>query len=192
MNKHSCRYWDNTNPFVFREDHTQFPEKVNVWAGILGDEIIGPVFIDGNLTGQLYLQCLEDVIDPLITQSVETQVDEDGEHDAQLGKVAFQNYAVPVREWLNERFPRRWIGRRGTLEWPAISPDLTPLYFFLWGYLKTEVYRTPVNDLHELRARTSRECRNIQRETFEKVRREFESRLYYCLANNGSHFEKLT
>ena len=198
VNKHNCRYWDNTNPFVFREDHTQFPEKVNVWAGILGDEIIGPVFIEGNLTGQLYLQCLEDVIDPLITQSVETQVDGDGNMMLNEEKLHFQqdgappHYAVPVREWLNERFPRRWIGRRGIQEWPARSPDLTPLDFFLWGYLKTEVYKTPVHDLPELRARISRECRNITRETFEKVRREFENRLYYCLANNGSHFEHVT
>lgn len=198
VNKHNCRYWDNTNPLVFREDHTQFPEKINVWAGILGNEVIGPVFIEENLTGQLYLQCLEDVIDPLITQSVESQVDEDGNMLLKEEKLHFQqdgappHYALPVREWLNARYSGKWIGRRGSIEWPARSPDLTPLDFFLWGYLKTQVYQSPVNDLHELRARISQECRNIQRETFEKVRREIENRLYYCLANNGSHFEQLT
>ena len=103
VNKHNCRYWDNTNPFVFREDHTQFPEKVNVWAGILGDEIIGPVFIDGNLTGQLYMQCLEDVINPLITQSVETQVDEDGNIMVNQERPHFQQDGAPPQNTKQKR-----------------------------------------------------------------------------------------
>lgn len=44
---------------------------------------------------------------------------------------------------LNDMFPNRWIGRNGPVEWPARSPDLTPLDFFLWGYVKDRVYRTP-------------------------------------------------
>ena len=43
------------------------------------------------------------------------------------------HYANVVRNALNERLTNRWIGRRGTIEWPAHSPDLTPLDFFLWG-----------------------------------------------------------
>ena len=30
VSKHNCRYWDNENPHVFREDNTQFPQKINV------------------------------------------------------------------------------------------------------------------------------------------------------------------
>ncbi|EZA62612.1 hypothetical protein X777_10243, partial [Ooceraea biroi] len=45
------------------------------------------------------------------------------------------------RNILNESFPDRWIGRGGRISWPARSPDLTPLDFFLWGHLKNEVYR---------------------------------------------------
>ena len=30
-------------------------------------------------------------------------------------------------------------GRGGPLEWPARSPDLTPMDFWLWGYLKEKV-----------------------------------------------------
>ncbi|EZA53536.1 hypothetical protein X777_07004, partial [Ooceraea biroi] len=46
-----------------------------------------------------------------------------------------------ARNILNEPFPDRWIGRGGRISWPARSPDLTPLDFFLWGHLKNEVYR---------------------------------------------------
>ena len=89
VNKHNCRYWDNENPHLFREEHTQFPQKINVWAGILGNEIIGPVFIEGNLNGELYLDMFENVIDPLITESLENL------HFQQDG--ALPHYAVLVR-----------------------------------------------------------------------------------------------
>ena len=32
------------------------------------------------------------------------------------------------------------MGRGGPIPWPARSPDLTPLDFWLWGYLKGIVY----------------------------------------------------
>jgi len=197
VNKHNCRYWDNENPQLFREGHTQFPEKINVWAGILGHEIVGPLFLEENLTGQLYLNLLENVIDPLIVQSLESQMDENGGLELNEENLHFQqdgappHYALPVREWLNERFPGKWIGRRGAIEWPARSPDLTPLDFFLWGHLKTQVYKTPPESIQDLKNRITLECRRITRETLLKVREEFQNRLYYCLANNGAHFEHL-
>ncbi|KAJ8938357.1 hypothetical protein NQ318_000149, partial [Aromia moschata] len=39
--------------------YTQNPENVNIWAGIIGENIIGPFFIDGNLTGETYLALLQ-------------------------------------------------------------------------------------------------------------------------------------
>ena len=33
------------------------------------------------------------------------------------------------------------------------SPDLTPPDFFLWGFVKDQVYRTPVRDLADLQER---------------------------------------
>ncbi|KAJ8935088.1 hypothetical protein NQ318_021242 [Aromia moschata] len=42
-----------------RELHTQNPEKVNVWAGIIGENIIGRFFIDDNLNGETYLALLQ-------------------------------------------------------------------------------------------------------------------------------------
>ncbi|CAH1378390.1 unnamed protein product, partial [Tenebrio molitor] len=39
-----------------------------------------------------------------------------------------------VRNWLNENFSGRWIGRNGPVAWPARSPDLNLCDFFLSGY----------------------------------------------------------
>ena len=36
-----------------------------------------------------------------------------------------------VRDALDREYPNRWIGRDGPTSWPARSPDLTPLDFFL-------------------------------------------------------------
>jgi hypothetical protein len=53
-----------------------------------------------------------------------------------------------VRASLNQHFPNRWIGRAGPISWPARSPHITPYDFFLWGYVKDCVYRTPVADIN--------------------------------------------
>ncbi|KAJ8942110.1 hypothetical protein NQ318_000705 [Aromia moschata] len=44
--------------------HTQNPEKVNIWAGTIGENIIGPFFIDGNLNGETYLALLQNNVVP--------------------------------------------------------------------------------------------------------------------------------
>lgn len=63
------------------------------------------------------------------------------------------HYGRNVRNYLDTIFPERWIERRGTIEWPARSPDLTPLDYFLWGYLKDRVYKTKPQNLNDLRRR---------------------------------------
>lgn len=40
------------------------------------------------------------------------------------------HFARQARTTLNEIFGNRWIGRDGPVNWPARSPDLTPLDFF--------------------------------------------------------------
>lgn len=197
VNKHNCRYWSDENPHIYREGHTQWPQKINVWAGILGDAIIGPVFIAENLNGNIYLNMLENTIEPLITEALENQLDEEGNLLLAEEDLRFQqdgappHYVLPVRQWLNDNFPNQWIGRRGPIEWPARSPDLSPLDFFLWGHLKSMVYKTEPENIQDLRQRINHECRSIPRQVFQNVRFGFEQRLYQCLAENGGQFEQL-
>lgn len=61
--------WSDTDMLRFRETHTQHPQKL--WAGILdqfflGDHIVGPIFIYGNLNGATYLELLLDIIDSMV------------------------------------------------------------------------------------------------------------------------------
>ena len=51
------------------------------------------------------------------------------------------HYSRAVQQLLNEKFKNQWIGRGGPIEWPPRSPDLNPLDFFLWGYIKALVHK---------------------------------------------------
>lgn len=191
VNRHNCRYWAESDPHVVREYHTQNPQKLNVWCGILGDHIVGPFFLDGNLNGESYLELLREVIDPRITTIIEN------DHNLSEDLLVFQqdgappHFALPVRQFLNETFPNRWIGRRGSMmEWPPRSPDLSPLDFFLWGYLKTKIYATQPESLEDLRQRIEYECLHLNAHVFGNVREAFQSRLYHCMEVNGGHFEQ--
>ncbi|XP_011860094.1 PREDICTED: uncharacterized protein LOC105557457 [Vollenhovia emeryi] len=138
VNRHNMRYWTDENPHWMREHRTQYPEKVNVWAGILCNRIIGPFFIDGNLTSEKYVNLLNDNIIPAI-QAIVGDAFENVWFQQDGAQVHF---TLIVRNVLNNVFPDRWIGRRGTIEWPPRSPDLSPLDFFYWGYLKSKVFET--------------------------------------------------
>src|SRR5436190_8492984 len=43
-NVQNCRVWSTENPNIIVETRTQYPQKVNVWTGIIGHHIIGPFF----------------------------------------------------------------------------------------------------------------------------------------------------
>ena len=58
---------------------------------------------------------------------------------------------------LHETFPGRVLSRFGDRNWPPRSCDLTPLNFFLWGYLKSKVY---VNNPTTTRALQIKHCIN--------------------------------
>ncbi|KAJ8954419.1 hypothetical protein NQ318_011094 [Aromia moschata] len=63
--------------------------------------------------------------------------------------------------WLNTTFKDRWIGTYGPIRWPARSPDLTTLDFWLWGYIQDQVYLTPPVNEENLRQIIIRACREI-------------------------------
>lgn len=193
VNRQNFRYWAPENPHWSMESHTQFPQKVNVWAGIVGTAIVGPFFIEGTLNSEKYLDLLQNYIIP----SVSALYPNDENPNIPADSIWFQqdgappHYSRTVREYLHNIFPNRWIGRRGFIEWPARSPDLTPLDFYLWGYLKSKVYFNKPENIDELKNRIIAEIQQIQPQTLTEVLREIEFRLAYCQEVNGEQFEHL-
>ena len=101
------------------------------------------------------------------------------------------HYANVVRDALNEKLPGRWMGRRGPIEWPARSPDLSPLDFFLWGYIKDKVYQTRLKSIDELKRAVLREIRKLdgQKDLLKRVCASVTARADQCIDNGGGHFE---
>lgn len=96
------------------------------------------------------------------------------------------NTAMPV---IRELFPNKVISRRGDISWPPRSPDLTPMDFFLWGYLKSKVYDTNPRSIEALKENIQREMANITELTCRAVVDSFRRRLQECRDRNGLHLD---
>ena len=117
--------------------------------------------------------------------------------DGILNTVVFQqdgapcHYALIARDYLNRTFPNRWIGRGGSRLWAAHSPDLTPLDFFAWGFIKSLVYTGRIiKDVTELKNRIRDAVQTITPQMLERVFREASYRFELCRDIDGRHIEK--
>ena len=146
------------------------------------NQIIGPfIFAESTITANIYLDMLKHYV---VSQLEEFQP-----------RVVFQQDGPPphwgliVRDFLNETFPNRWIGRNGPTPWLPRSPDITPLDFFLWSYVKDRVYRTPVRDVETLQSQIIEVLATVNEEMLENTWCEIEYRLGILRATNGAHVE---
>ena len=100
---------------------------------------------------------------------------------------------VDVRNHLNAVFPGRWIGRGGPIACPARSPDLRPLDYFLWGYLKSLVFEAPVETDMEFVGTIVAAYDIIQNTSgiFLRVRENHVRRCHVCIEVGGRQFEQL-
>lgn len=90
---------------------------------------------------------------------------------------------------VNELFPGRLISLNGDIEWPPRSPDLTPLDFFLWGYLKGRVYDDPPATIAQLKQRIRDEINNIPMYLCQRVFQHLRSCLEECYEQDGRHMD---
>ena len=62
---------------------------------------------------------------------------------------------------MNHEFLNQWIGRGGAQNWPPWSPNLDPLDYQPWGYMKTMLYAHKLETREELFQRILRAARSI-------------------------------
>ena len=181
VNRHNCVYWDSQNPNRYVETDNLGAQKVMVWAAISSTRKIGP-FFDQSVTATSYLRMLNEDVLPVISQW------EEFEHLTFQQDGAPPHYARTVRNFLDETFPE-WIGRRGTIEWPARSPDMTPLDFFLWGYLKDRVFARSPRDIPQLKEIIKEEFDAIPQEMVRKACRSVVNRCQICIEIDGKQIK---
>lgn len=181
--------WAEDNPRLVRASNFQDQFVINVWAGLIGDQLIGPVVLPATLTSRDFLNLLTEQLPelleniPLATRrTMYVQMDGCPAH-----------WAIIVRNYLNQTYPDRWIGRDGPVGWPARSPDMTPLDYFFWGEMKQRVYRTVVTTQAELHDRIMFHAEQIRNnpEMIGRATDHIKIRSMLCLTERGGHFEHL-
>ncbi|GFV21739.1 hypothetical protein TNCV_3484361 [Trichonephila clavipes] len=80
---------------------------------------------------------------------------------------------------LKDTFGDRLISRFGPVNWPPRSCDLTPLDYFLWGYVKSLIYADKPQMPDHLEDNIRRVIADIRPQMLEKVIENWTSRLDY-------------
>ncbi|GFV47241.1 DUF4817 domain-containing protein [Trichonephila clavipes] len=158
VNKQNCHIWSEANPQVYVETPLH-PEKRTVWCALWAGGIISPYFF---------------------------------KHDEGHNELWFQqdgatcHTARATIDLLKDTFGDRLISRFGPVNWPPRSCDLTPLDYFLWGYVKSLVYADKPQTLDHLEDNIRRVIADIRPQMLEKVIENWTARLDYIRASRGS------
>ena len=179
VNKQNCRIWATENPYAIHQQPLH-DKKVTAWCGLWAGGLIGPYFFDGTVNGNRYRQMLTDFLWPKLTQ-----LDLDNMWFQQDG--ATSHTANDTIELIREKFGDRVISGGARVPWPPRSCDLTPLDFFLWGFLKSRVYANKPSTLDELKDNIRLEISKVTADICQKVIENLHFRLEHVKNSRGGH-----
>ncbi|GFT93434.1 transposable element Tc3 transposase [Trichonephila clavipes] len=189
VNKQNCRIWSEAIPQVYVETPLH-PEKLTVWCALWADGIIGPYFFKNDEGHNVTVNA--DRYRAMITNFF---IPELNNHDVQ--ELWFQQDGATCHtiratiDLLKGTFGDRLISRFGPVNWPPRSCDLTPLHYFLWGYVKSLVYADKPQTLDYLGDNIRRVIADIRPQMLEKVIENWTSRLDYIRASHGCHMPEI-
>ncbi|XP_068083439.1 uncharacterized protein [Anabrus simplex] len=189
VNKQNVNIWGATNPHCYVE-HVRNSPKVNVFCVISNTKVYGPFFFhEQTVTGPTCLDMLAEWLLPQLSDDRDDCVlQQDG---------APPHFHREVRVFLNQELPQRWMGC-GTegdlmlLPFPPRSPDLTPCDFFLWGYVKYQVFVPPLLvDIQEVKQHIQAAFESITAAMLTRVWEEMDYRVDVCRVTQGAHIKRL-
>jgi len=189
-NTHNSHRWSDKIPHAIVERNSQQLFSVKVWCGVIDSQLTGPAVLPNRLTGRAYIAFLQNE-PPLLLEEVSLakRICKVFQHEG-----APAHYSRLVTHHLNLTFPERCIARSGHVQWPPRSPDLTPLHFCLWEWMKSDVYKEKANTRDELVARIMKNGALIKQERQDDLRRAARTvvkRLEKCIEVDGGIFEHL-
>ncbi|GFU99584.1 uncharacterized protein TNCV_4083051 [Trichonephila clavipes] len=160
-------------------------KKLTVWCALWAGGIIGPYFFKNDeghnvtVNGDRYRAIITNFFIPELNNHYvqELWFQQDG---------ATCHTARATIYLLKDTFSDRLISRFGPVNWPPRSCDLTPLDYFLWGYVKSLVYADKPQTLDHLEDNIRRVVADIRPQMLEKVIENWTSRLDYIRASRGS------
>ena len=191
VNSKNNIFWDSTPP----EDCLQrpFPSiKCTAWVIISKHEIIEPYsFKDESerslmVNSQHYIEVLQKF---WTTLGQQRGFERDGQWFQQDG--ATPQISNETFQWLKQRFGDRLISRRYEIEWAPHSPDLNPPDFYLWGYLKDNVFANNPQTIPELKRSITGRIRRISVGECVRVIDNFANRIHVCLRCRGAYLEHI-
>ena len=192
VNSKNYVFWGSSKPNEVYEQGLH-DLKVTAWIAMSRQGLIGPFFfMDENketvtVTSERYITILN-----LFWKALGRFL---GTHNRT--KQWFQQDGAPPHaaertlHWLRDHFNDRIISRRTPYTWAPHSPDLNPLDFHIWGFLKDLMLGRKFNSLEELRTTISNLTNAIPRSQCEKVIDNFCFRLKECIRQNGGHVEHM-
>lgn len=182
VNSQNYRTWSTENPHNYIEVPLH-SIKIGVWVAMSRRRIVGPYFFEENVTAVKYQELLQQFIDEL--------------HDDELTRGYFQQDGATAHtanvtiNFLRQYFDNRIVSRRADIAWPPRSPDLSPLDFYLFGYLKNTIYKTRMHTLNELKNAITDAITQIPQEVLGRVSNNMKNRVIKCLDAEGHHFEHI-
>ncbi|GFW48190.1 uncharacterized protein TNCV_2382741 [Trichonephila clavipes] len=159
------------------------------WCALWAGGIIGPYFFKDDeghnvtINGDRYRAMITNLFIPELNN-----------HDVQ--ELWFQQDGATCHtgratiDLLKDTFGDHLISRFGPVNWLPRSCDITPLDYFLWGYVKSLVYADKPQTLDHLEDNIRRVIADIRPQMLEKVIENWTSRLDYIRASRGSPYAR--
>ena len=95
-----------------------------------------------------------------------------------------------VKDFLTSNFNTRVISRGFENEWPANSPDLNPLDYRPWNYLKSQIYSSQrPNSFGDLKVSISNALSSTSKDLLSFTIRNIIFRMKCCIDSKEGHFE---
>ena len=94
--------------------------------------------------------------------------------------------------YLRGQFPGKLMSKHGDWPWPPRSPDLAICDFFLWGYLKQQIWNVPheqqPTNMRQLRDAIVLACESLNQQMIQRSFDAMVSRARRCIRARGHTF----